>query len=89
MSSYTHTDLQNIVARQRDFFRAGATLDVNWRIRQLKKLRDAVAAHEQEFEDALHEDLGRSAVEAYLCDIGPAIVEINEMIRGLKRNILE
>lgn len=85
MSTYTHSDLQNIVARQRDFFRAGATLDVKWRIRQLKKLRDAVAAHEQEFEDALHEDLGRSAVEAYLCDIGPTIVEINEMIRGLKR----
>ncbi len=85
MMSYTHEDLQNIVARQRNFFRTGETLDVKWRIRQLKKLRDEVIAHEKELEEALHEDLGRSAVEAYLCDIGPTIVEINEMIRGLKR----
>ena len=31
------------------------------------------------------EDLGRSRVEAYLCDVGPIIVEVNEMIRGLRR----
>ena len=82
---YTETDIQQIVAAQRTFFRSGATLDVSWRIRQLKKLKAAVMAHEQEFLDALHEDLGRTAVEAYLCDVGPIIVEINEMIRGLRR----
>lgn len=82
--SYTEGEIQSIVTVQRVFFYTGATLDVNWRIRQLKKLRDAVIAHEDEFERALAEDLGRSAVEAYLCDIGPLIVEINEMIRGLK-----
>ena len=83
--SYTETDIQQIVAAQRTFFRSGATLDVSWRIRQLRKLKAAVMAHEQEFLDALHEDLGRTAVEAYLCDVGPIIVEINEMIRGLRR----
>ena len=36
-------------------------------------------------EDALHEDLGRSLMEAYLCDIGPIIVEINEILAGLKK----
>ena len=34
---------------------------------------------------ALTEDLGRSSVEAYLCDIAPTITEINEMIHGLRR----
>lgn len=83
--SYTETEIQDIVARQRAFFRTGATLDVAWRIKQLKKLKAAVIAHEVELEQALHADLGRSSVEAYLCDIGPIIVEINEMIRGLRR----
>lgn len=83
--SYTEAEIQSLVQKQRDFFRTGTTLDVKWRIRQLKKLRDAVIAHEEEFEHALAEDLGRSAVEAYLCDIGPVIVEINEIIRGLRR----
>ncbi len=83
--SYTESEIQSLVQKQRDFFRTGTTLDVNWRIRQLKKLRDAVIAQEDEFRMALVQDLGRSAVEAYLCDIGPLIVEINEMIRDLKR----
>ena len=81
---YNETEISNIVAAQRRFFRTGTTLPVKWRIQQLKKLKAAVIAHEKEFEDALAEDLGRSQVEAYLCDIGPIIVEINEMIRGLR-----
>ncbi len=82
---FTEKQIQNIVETQRNFFLSGATLDVSWRIRQLKKLRTAVIAHEAEFEAALNEDLGRSKVEAYLCDIGPIIVEINETIAGLKK----
>ena len=82
---YNETEISNIVAAQRKFFRTGATLPIKWRIQQLKKLKAAVIAHEKEFEDALAEDLGRSQVEAYLCDIGPIVVEINEMIRGLRR----
>ena len=82
---YTVTDIQRIVDAQRAFFRTGQTLDIKWRLARLKQLRNAVIAHEKEFEDALEKDLGRSAVEAYLCDIGPVIVEINEILRGLRR----
>ena len=83
--SYTEQEISNIVAAQRKFFRTGATLPVKWRIQQLKKLKAAVIAHASEFEDALIADLGRSRVEAYLCDVGPVILEINEIIRGLRR----
>ena len=83
--SYTESEIQDIVAAQRKFFRTGATLPVKWRIQQLKQLKQAVLAHETEFEEALAEDLGRSKVEAYLCDIGPIVVEVNEMIHGLRR----
>ena len=82
---YTPETIQEIVATQRKFFRTGETLPVKWRIKQLKKLKAAVLAHKQEFIDALATDLGRSEVEAYLCDIGPIVVEINEMISGLRR----
>ena len=82
---YNETEISNIVAAQRRFFRTGATLPVKWRIQQLKKLKAAVIAHEADFLGALAADLGRSHVEAYLCDVGPIIVEINEMIRGLRR----
>lgn len=78
-------DIKEVVGRQRAFFGTGTTLDVGWRIRQLRKLKAVILAAESELEDALYEDLGRSRVEAYLCDIGPAIAEINEMIRHLRR----
>jgi len=83
--TYTRERIQEIVAKQRSYFRSGVTLDVKWRLQQLKKLKAAVIAHEEELEKALYEDLGRSKTEAYLCDIGPVIVEINETIRGLKK----
>ena len=82
---FTEEKIHEVVEAQRKFFRTGATLPVKWRIRQLKKLKAAVIAHETEFEDALAADLGRSRVEAYLCDIGPIITEVNEMIHGLRR----
>lgn len=83
--SYTATDIQKIVEAQRTFFRTGTTLDIKWRLHQLRTLRDAVIAHEKEFEEALYKDLGRSSTEAYLCDIGPTIAEINEILHGLRR----
>ena len=82
---YTQERVHEIVQAQRRFFRSGTTLDVKWRREQLKKLKQAVLDNQQELEEALYEDLGKSAVEAYLCDLGPIIVEVNEILRGLKK----
>ncbi|MBQ7449256.1 MAG: aldehyde dehydrogenase family protein [Paludibacteraceae bacterium] len=84
-ANYTEQIISEIVAKQRKFFLTGATLPIDWRIEQLKRLKAAVIAHADEFTAALAEDLGRSEVEAYLCDVGPIIVEINEMLSGLRR----
>ena len=85
IGDFSEERIAQIVAAQRRFFRTGETLPVSWRIKQLKRLKAAVLAHQQELIDALKADLGRSDTEAYLCDIGPIIVEINEMISGLRR----
>ena len=79
------SQIREIVAAQRKFFRTGETLPISWRIKQLKRLKEAVIAHQDELIGALCEDLGRSELEAYLCDIGPIITEVNEMIAGLRR----
>ena len=83
--SYTREEISDIVTAQRKFFRCGKTLDVKWRIEQLKKLKEAVMENEDMLSAALYEDLGKSRTEAYLCDIGPVIVEVNEIIKGLKK----
>ena len=82
---YNKEDIEKIVNDQREFFLTGETLDVNWRIEQLKKLKQAVIDNEKELEKALADDLGRAPLEAYFCDIGSLILELNETIRGLKK----
>ena len=37
--SYTEEQIKEIVEKQRAFFLSGATLDVDWRIVQLKRLK--------------------------------------------------
>ena len=82
---FQEEEIRAVVDAQRRFFRTGTTLPVKWRKAQLRKLKAAVMAHENDFVEALAEDLGRSSVEAFLCDIGPVITEINEMLAGLRR----
>ncbi len=83
--AYTQEKISAVVRAQREYFRTGETLDVKFRVAQLKKLKQAVIEREEELEKALYEDLGKSRAEAYLCDVGPVIVEINEILRGIKK----
>ncbi|MBR2831453.1 MAG: aldehyde dehydrogenase family protein [Oscillospiraceae bacterium] len=82
---WTKDTIHALAEKQRTFFRTGVTLDVDWRLRQLKKLRAAVLAHEKELTGALAADLGRSEAEAYFCDVGSTVLELTEAIRGLRR----
>ena len=83
--AWTAERIHDVVARQREFFETGATLDVAWRKERLKKLRSSLLAYEGAIESALEADLGRSATEAYICDIGSVVMEINETIAGLSK----
>ena len=83
--SYTKEQIHEIVVNQREYFLTGVTLDVNFRKAQLKKLKDAILSHEKELVEALHEDLGRCDAEAYFCDIGDTVMEIDEYIKGLSK----
>jgi aldehyde dehydrogenase (NAD+) len=79
------TDIHQCVENQRAFFRTGTTLDLSWRLRQLKTLRSCILANQEKIEKALAADLGRHPLEAYFCDTGTLLLEINETIRGLRR----
>ncbi|MBO4839391.1 MAG: aldehyde dehydrogenase family protein [Lachnospiraceae bacterium] len=83
--TYTQEYIHDVTERQRAFFRTGQTLDVSWRIEQLKKLKQAVLDRQEALQAALYEDLGKSPAEAWLCDIGPLLLEIDETLRGVRR----
>ena len=82
---FTQDSVHEIVLNQRKFFSSGKTLDVGWRVEQLKKLKQAVLSNQEALEKALYEDLGKSQTEAWLCDLGPVIVEVNEILRGIRK----
>ena len=84
-TAYTEERIRDIVDRQRKYFRTGETLDVRWRKQQLEKLKNAVILNKDMLQEALFDDLGKSPVEAYLCDVGPVIVEVNEILKGIRR----
>ena len=83
--SWTKEQVHEAVEKQRAYFRTNETLDVAWRIEQLKKLKAAMIKWTPEIEKALNLDLGRTEAEGYFCDIGDVIMEINECIHELKK----
>ena len=82
---YTLEMVKEIVDDQREYFQSGVTLDLDFRIEKIKILKQAVIDHQEELEKALYDDLGRAPLEAYFCDIGALILEINEILHNLKK----
>ena len=74
-------NINEILNGQREFFRTGATLPVDFRIEKLKKLRQAIITAEDEICRALASDLGKSDYESYMCEVGLALSEISFMLR--------
>jgi len=81
----TEKDIKQLLEKQRKFYKSGATIPVNFRIEQLKKLYSAIKLYENEIADALLADLGKSRYEGFMCEIGMALSEISYMLRHVKR----
>lgn len=77
----TEAEIQSIVARQREFFLTGATLDVNYRMNALKKLKTVIKDHLEEINEGIRKDLGKSASESYMCESGLSLSEITYMLK--------
>lgn len=80
----TKEQISGIVAKQREFYATGATLDVPFRIDALKKLYKAVADRERDIAAAMEEDLGKSLTESYMCETGMVLSEISYMLRHVR-----
>ncbi len=81
----TQDQIHALVCAQRSFFDTGKTLDISYRIKALKSLRQALLDQEQQIAQALFADLGKSAAESYMCETGLVISEINHLLRNIRR----
>ncbi|MBQ9307760.1 MAG: aldehyde dehydrogenase family protein [Clostridia bacterium] len=77
--------IASLVQAQRDYFATGETLPVHFREEMLRRLKEGLKKHEAALIQALRDDLGRTDAEAYFCDIGTVITEVNEILHHLKK----
>ena len=78
-------DAGAMVAALRATFASGRTRPLAWRRQQLRSLRRMLEEHEADFVAALHEDLGKPALESFVSEIGLVRGEIDHALRHLGR----
>lgn len=77
-------EAEALLQRQREFFATGATLPVEYRVKALKKLRDAIGQFAPALYDALQKDLGKSPSESYMCELGLVKSELSFLLRHIR-----
>jgi aldehyde dehydrogenase (NAD+) len=76
--------MQQQLENMRKYFRDGHTRSYEFRIAQLKKLKQLILDHEEEINQALYLDLKKSKEEVWATEIGFVIAEINLAISQLQ-----
>jgi aldehyde dehydrogenase (NAD+) len=74
---------KELLATLQDTFHEGVTRDLSWRRSQLRALRAFLLHHEDEILGALHQDLGKPAIEGWIADIALIRAEIDNLLRHL------
>ena len=72
----TEARMRGILEEQRAWFDGGHTLPVAARLEALDRLERAILRHEQDLYRALKADLGKSQMEAYMCEVGLTLSEL-------------
>ncbi len=78
-------EVQQLVKNQRAYFMSNATRPVEFRLKQLKKLKALLLQYEEEMHEAIFNDFGKSKYENQLTEFFPLIDEINIAIKNLKK----
>ena len=78
-------DINLIFKNQKEFFESGKTIDINYRIQNLKKLKNIIKSNEDKILEALKKDLGKSNFEGYVTEVGILYDDINFHIKNVKK----
>ena len=77
--------MEKVLLKQKEFYKSGKTLDVNYRIASLKKLKESIFDNLDNLVKAFKEDYNKCEFDVYSTEVGLVIKEINYFIRHLKR----
>ena len=76
--------INTILGKQKDFFNAGKTKDIGFRLEMLSALRRAIREHEEDILNALKLDLNKAPFEAYETELGVVLEEIKYIKKHLQ-----
>lgn len=76
-----------IVNAQRSFFQSQATKPLNFRITQLRRMRECIVQHEEEIYAAIHADFGKSQFDTLTTEIAFSLKELDNYIKLLPKFI--
>ncbi|MBO6793569.1 MAG: aldehyde dehydrogenase [Balneolaceae bacterium] len=79
------TKYADVLEAQRQFFVAGKTKPVSFRIEQLNTLKQLLKNHDKEIMDAVYKDFKKPPFETYGTEIGLIINEINFALRNIEK----
>jgi aldehyde dehydrogenase (NAD+) len=78
-------DIRSLVTRQKEWFQSDQSKSVAFRIGMLKRLDQAIRSHEEAILAALKDDLGKSATESYMTELGIVYDELRWFLKRVKR----
>ncbi len=83
MARYTAQDVETMIEEQKKFFLTGHTKNIEFRKKQLLKLKDKIKQYEKEILKSLNMDLGKSEFEAYSNEIGIVLESIAYFVKNI------
>lgn len=77
--------LDELLQKQKDYFRTGETRDIKFRISKLKRLKKAIKIYEQKVLEALRKDLGKPEQESFFSEVGGIYASIDLFVKNLAK----
>ena len=78
-------DMEKLVESQRNYFNTHQTFDLDFRIKQLKRLKQSIKLNMPKLIDAFMQDLNKTEYDLYLTELFIVNSEINHMIKHLRK----
>ncbi len=76
--------IKELLIKQREYFNSGETRSLEFRAEQLRKAQSLLIDHEDEIFEALNMDLGKSAMESYISEVGFVQAELRYMLKNIR-----
>lgn len=77
--------IKQIIMEQRQLFDTQKTYPIEFRLKKLKQLKVQINRYEDDLLEALYQDLGKSASESFITEIGLVYRHIDEMVKKLPK----